>query len=50
MLECPFFDRTRARFAHLLRDAHDSMRSLMWHQDQKGVADLIIAILGGAQT
>ena len=50
MLECPFFDRTRARFAHLLHDAHDSMQSLMWHKDQKGVADLIVAILEEAQT
>ena len=48
MLECPFFDRARTRFAHLLHDAHDSMRSLMWHKHQRGVADLIIAILDEA--
>ena len=48
MLECPFFDRARKRFAHLLHDAHDSMRSLMWHKHQRGVADLIIAILDEA--
>lgn len=48
MLECPFFDRARARFAHVLHDAHDSMRSLMWHKHQRAVADLIIAILDKA--
>ncbi len=35
MLECPQYDDIRAHYADLLQDARDSMRNLMWHQNQK---------------
>ncbi len=45
MLECPQFDGIRAQSADLLQDARDSMRDLMWHQNQKALSDFVIAIL-----
>ncbi len=45
MLECPQFDDIRAQYPDLLQDAHDSMRNLMWHQNQKALSDFVIAIL-----
>ena len=48
MLECPHFDLIRAQYSSLLQDAHDSMRDLMWHRDQKGLADFVCAILNEA--
>ncbi len=45
MLECPQFDDIRAQYADLLQDARDSMRNLMWHQNQKALSDFVIAIL-----
>ena len=50
MLECSHFDYVRALFPHLLEDAHDSMRDLMWHTDQKALTDFILAILHIAET
>ncbi len=34
MLECPQFDDILAPHADLLQDARESMRNLMWHQNQ----------------
>ncbi len=42
MLECPQFDDTRAQYPNLLQDARDSMRNLMWHQNQKALSDFVI--------
>lgn len=50
MLECPYFDDVRAQYLQLFSDARDSMRNLMWHRNQKAVADLVIGILDEAQT
>ncbi len=35
---------------NLLEDARDSMRNLMWHQSQKALSDLFIAILDEPRT
>ncbi len=32
------------------QDSHDAMRSLMWHNDQKSVCALVLAIVNEAQT
>ncbi len=32
------------------QDSHDAMRSLMWHNDQKSVCALVLAIINEAQT
>ncbi len=45
MLECPQFDDIRAQYPNLLQDARDSMRNLMWHQNQKALSEFVIAIL-----
>ncbi len=52
MLECPQFGDVRAQYAYadLLQDARDSMRNLMWHQNQKALSDFVIAILAGPRT
>ena len=50
MLECSHFDDIRAQFPHLFAGARGSMQQLMWHSDQKSVADLIVAILDWAET
>ena len=50
MLECPQFGDIRARYADLLQDAGDSMRNLMWHQNQKALSDMVIAILDEPRT
>ncbi len=50
MLECPQFDDIRAQYADLLQDARDSMRDLMWHQNQKALSDFVIAILDEPRT
>ncbi len=50
MLECPQFDDVRAQYADLLQDARDSMRNLMWHQNQKALSDFVIAILDEPRT
>ncbi len=34
----------------LVQDAHDSMRNLMWHQNQKALSDFVIAILDEPRT
>ncbi len=38
------------RHKHLLKDARDSMRNLMWHQNQKALSDFVIANLDGPRT
>ncbi len=38
-------DDIRAQYPNLLQDARDSMRNLMWHQNQKALSDFVIAIL-----
>ncbi len=43
MLECPQSDDIRT-------DARDSMRNLMWHQNQKALSDFVIAILDEPRT
>ena len=50
MLECPQFDDIRAQYPNLLQDARDSMRNLMWHQNQKALSDFVIAILDEPRT
>ncbi len=50
MLECPQFDDIRAQYPNLLQDARDFMRNLMWHQDQKALSDVVIAILDEPRT
>ncbi len=50
MLECPQFDDIRAHYADLLQDVHDSMRNLMWQQNQKALSDFVIAIIDEPRT
>ncbi len=50
MLECPQFDDIRAQYPDLLQDARDSMRNLMWHQNQKALSDFVIAVLDEPRT
>ncbi len=50
MLECPQFDGIRAQYADLLQDARDSMRILMWHQNQKGLSDVVNTTLDEPRT
>ncbi len=50
MLECPQFDDIRAQYPDLLQDVPDSMRNLMWHQNQKALSDFVIAILDEPRT
>ncbi len=50
MLECLQFDDIRAQYPDLLQDARDSMRNLMWHQNQKALSDFVIAILDEPRT
>ncbi len=40
----------RAQYPDLLQDARDSMRNLMWHQNQKALSDFVIAILDEPRT
>ncbi len=42
--DCPCFNGHRLSFAQLVDDAHGAMRTLVWHQDQKAVSALILAI------
>ncbi len=41
---------SRAQYPHLLQDARDSMRNLMWHRNQKALSDFVIAILDEPRT
>ncbi len=50
MLECPQLDDIRAQYPNLLQGARDSMRTLMWHRNQKALSDFVIAILDGPRT
>ncbi len=50
MLECPQFDDIRAQYPDPLQDARDSMRNLLWHQNQKALSDFVIAILDEPRT
>ncbi len=50
LVECPQFDDIRAQYLDLLHDARDSMRNLMWHQNQKALSGLVIAILDEPRT
>ncbi len=50
MLECSQFDGVHAQYADLLQDARDSMRNLMWHQNQKALSDFVFAILDEPRT
>ncbi len=40
----------RAQYPDLLQDARDSMRNLMWLQNQKALSDFVIAILDEPRT
>lgn len=44
IFECPRFDGHRLNFPQLFDGAHDAMRTLVWHKDQKAVSALILAI------
>ncbi len=50
MLECPQFDDIHAQYPNPLQDARDSMRGLIWHQNQKALSDFVIAILDEPRT
>ncbi len=50
MLECSQFDDIRAQYADLPQDARNSMRSLMWHQNQKVLSDFVTAIIDEPRT
>ncbi len=39
--ECPRFDEHRLSFPQLFDDAHNALRTLVWHNDQKIVSALI---------
>ncbi len=49
-LDCPHFQGLRQQHAEIFQDSHDAMRSLMWHNDQKSVCALVLAIVNEAQT
>ncbi len=50
MREFPHFQGLRQEHAEIFQDSHDAMRSLMWHQDQKSVCALVLAIVNEART
>ncbi len=50
IFKCLHFDGHRLSFARLFDDAHDAMRTLVWHRDQKAVSALILAICTEAWT
>ncbi len=50
MLECPQFDDIPAQYPDLLEDARDSMRNLMWQQNEKALSDFVIAIQNEPRT
>ncbi len=50
VFDCPHFQGLRLQHAEIFRDAHDAMRSVMWHKDQKSVCALVLAIVNEAQT
>ncbi len=39
-----------ARYADLLQDARDSMRNLVWHQNQEALSDFVNVILDEPRT
>ena len=50
VFDCPHFQSLRQQHAMIFRDSHDAMRSVMWHEDQKSVRALVLAIVNEAQT
>ncbi len=50
VFDCPHFQGLRQQHAEIFRDSHDAMGSLMWHNDQKSVCALVLAIVNEAQT
>ncbi len=50
VFDCPHFQGFRQQHAEIFQDSHDAMRSLMWHNDQKSVCALVLAIVNEAQT
>ncbi len=42
--DCPHFTGLRLSFAQLFDDAHGAMRISVWHQDEKAVSALMLAI------
>ena len=49
-LDCPSFGDLRSEHARLFHEAHDAMRSLMWHKNHKSVCAMILAIVNEAET
>ncbi len=43
--DCPRSQGLRQQHAEIFQDSHDAMRSLMWHNDQKSVCALLLAIV-----
>ena len=43
------FGDLRSEHAQLFHDAHGAMRSLMWHENQKSVCAMILAIVNEAE-
>ncbi len=50
VFDCPHFQGFWQQHAEIFQDSHDAMRSLMWHNDQKSVCALVLAIVNEAQT
>ena len=50
VFDCLHFQGLRQQHAGNFQDSHDAMRSLMWHNDQKSVCALVLAIVNEAQT
>ncbi len=48
--DCPHFQGVRQQHAGIFQNPHDAMRSRMWHQEQKSVHALVLAIVNEAWT
>ncbi len=50
VFDYPHFEGLSRQHAETFQDSHDAVRSLMWHEDQKSVYVLVLAIVNEAQT
>lgn len=50
LFECPELHMARVQYSSLFHDAQDSMRSLVWHKDQKSVSQFLAAVLHRIET
>ncbi len=50
VFDCPHFQDLRQQHAEIFQDFRIAMMSLMWHNDQKSVCALVLAIVNEAQT